>query len=269
MKSYEIDLAKLKEGDYIRSTATFQIFQVMAIGPVFHLRGEKGDTKTLAENTVVRWYRYVEFYPGEVTPVLETSKDLLTEVVATKKELSKAYVEKELPLVKQSIRRQQGREEAAKRAAERKPPIQGNDSERTAPTKFGKPFAEDDPVVQQLRERLITAGLKGCPSSTRKTTKFYDALKINNKNFAEIYIGKTRFHIRIIADALTPTQIPLCTIAPEYFNWSLDATFSVLSEQDFETALNMILISYAYRVKHINKRNPFIKKDSKQGGKLF
>ena len=46
----------------------------------------------------------------------------------------------------------------------------------------------------------------------------------------------------------------MCSIAPTSYGWTLDATFTVLVEDDFQTAIDILKASYAYRFNNTPQR---------------
>ncbi len=217
LKSIQIEL--LSTGATVKNIRTGEESTIvdLTIGAVA-LQTSKG-VKVITEGTLKRWYKLVvdtsnEF--KEVEPIKEEPKQ---EVKPEPKE-------------------------------ELEPPIQtSKQAIRHAPN-----FQKQDPVLAQLRQKLIDTCLNELANCTTGETNSYTSLKVSKFNFAEIYRGKRRFNIRVMADALSEEQLEVCVIAPESYHWTLDATFTVLVEDDLEMALSILKSSYAYRLKNLPTR---------------
>lgn len=218
METVTIKINNLKVGSKLLSMRTEQVFTVVRTdnsGNV-DIVSEQGTEKSLSRSTLKRWYTQivVEDKPKQV--------------------LHPEYIEA-----------LEGEPEPDDVVEEVVPPIQP-----AIPTTVARkaPNSQQyDPVIVALREKIISEVLSVCPNSVQSETNSYTGMKVGKYNFAEIYKGKKRFTIRVIGKALTEQQASMCSIAPKSYGWTLDATFTVLVEDDFQTAVNILKASYAYR----------------------
>lgn len=246
MQTITINPEELRVGSKLLSVKTQQTFKVDSINSKITIDNEEGEIKVLSLSTLKRWYKLiVEDAADEVEPEV-------VEPVAT---VHPAYVEALEPVVEEEPTEEPEEEVAVEEepvVEEVAPPVQPaipQPAVRRAPN-----AQPSDPVIEALRQRIIDEVLSVCPNSAIKETSSYTGLKVGKYNFAEVYKGKKRFTIRVMSKALTPEQVLLCAIAPSSYGWTLDATFTVLVEDDFNTAVELLKSSYAYRFNNTPQR---------------
>ncbi len=218
MELNSIELETLRIGDVLKNSRSGAECKVVEISRNAVCVETPEGKKVITISTLKRWYRQV--INESLAPVNNESSN--------EAELSKPQEEN----------------------AELEPPIQTSKQA----IKHAPNFQKQDPVLAQVRERLINECLNELANCTTGETNSYTSLKVSKFNFAEIYRGKRRFNIRVMADALTQEQLDVCVIAPESYHWTLDATFTVLVEDDLEMAMSILKASYAYRLRNLPTR---------------
>jgi len=234
-----IKLDNLKLGSELVSIKNNAIFKVQDISDKVTIKAQSnGEIKVLTESTLKRWYRQVtksvdeEQYENQVQEQQHEEAPVIEDVPATDVEI----VKEETNVAPQ---------------ADAVPQLNEEVKAQSEPPKNKKPAANaqtTDPVLQQLRQRLIDTCIDQLRGSSIKDTKSYIGLRVSKLNYAEVYNGKKRFTIRISSKALSSDQAKLCTLAPASFRWTLDAIFTVLTEEDFDTAMDLLRASYQYKV---------------------
>lgn len=229
MEFRRIDLARedLSIGNVLFAVKSGDYYKVTGIGSKYTLQQINGyDTKELSKSTINRWYRLTLGYE-EQTPPAETTTEQPEENVVEPVAVQPA-VEEEAP-------------------AEIEPEIQPATPvarpQRRAPN--SQPV---DPVLQQVRQKIIDTILAECENATSKETNSYTGLKVGKYNFGEVANGKRRFTVRVISKALDEEGLAICNIAPPSYGWTLDATYTVLTEDDLNKAVELLKASYAYRL---------------------
>lgn len=273
MEYIRLDLnhSGLKEGDIIFSVKTGIYYKVTGLKPKVKLQQIDGeDIKELSASTLQRWYRLVRGYEVPETTTEEVAvadepvqvelpvEEVIQEEVApeevTPQEISPQEVRSEPTNWRPSPKDFETEvEEVAPTEVEEttEPPVQ---TSTTATTQRKAPNSQPvDPVIQAVREDIINTILAECPNSFTKQTGSYTGLRVGKNNFGEVTTGKKRFSIRVISKSLTPDQVALCNIAPPSYGWTLDATFTVLTEQDKAEAVALLKSSFAYRVANTTK----------------
>lgn len=225
MKITKITMDKLKVGSKLLSVKTKTIFMVTEVGDKIIIEDEQGDIRALAESTLKRWYKLI------VDEVKEPEEEPQTQPEDVQvEEQMEVQVEEQME-------------------APIQPAVPKNVT-RKAPNS-----QQADPVLVALRQRIIEEILSICPNAIQRETGSYTGLKVGKYNFAEIYKGKKRFSIRVMSKALSTDQLNLCSIAPKTYGWTLDATFTILVEDDFNTAIDLLKASYAYRLNNTPQRS--------------
>ena len=102
-----------------------------------------------------------------------------------------------------------------------------------------------DAALQKVRQTIIDTVLADSPSIQLKHLSAYDVLK-EKRNFAEITFGNSRFTVSVVSDSLKPEQLQDVRVDPANFGWSIDANFTVFSEEEIDEAVQMIRQSRAY-----------------------
>lgn len=221
METTKINVNELTVGAKVLSVKTQEVLTVTSIGDKIELVNESGEVKSLSSSTLQRWYKLI-LGSQEVEADVQVDKveNIEEEVTEEQPVIEEATTEVEVPI-----------QPAIEKPAKKHAPNQ----------------QEQDPVLLALRTRLIEMVLEVCPQATVRETSSYTALRVGKYNFAEVYKGKRRFTFRIISKAIDASLMDFITVAPETYGWTLDGTFAVLSEMDFETALEVLKQSYAYR----------------------
>lgn len=234
MEFQRINLSKkgLEVGNILFEVKSSKYYKVTSVGAKSTLQQIDGDAvKELSNSTLNRWYRIVIGYEEQTTEN-EQQPEQATQV----EEVIPEPVVQEISIDEQP----QLQEEIEPEIQPATPP---------AVKKKKAPNSQDaDPVLQQLRQRIIDDIIAECTNSYSKETGSYTGLRVGRYNFAEVARGKRRFNIRVISKALDAEQIAICNIAPPSYGWTLDATFTVLTEQDYENAINLLKASYDYRL---------------------
>lgn len=252
METITINIDDLKVGSKLLSIKTQQVFTVVSTDnpSKVDIVSEQGDEKSLSHSTLKRWYKqivaqeepqqelhpqYVAALEGEPQPEPQPEPEDSVEEVVERLEDSVERIE-----------------DVADELEEVVPPIQP--AIPTTATRRAPNAQQVDPVIEALRQRIIDEVLSVCPNAVQRETNSYTGMKVGKYNFAEIYKGKRRFTIRVIGKALTEQQASMCSIAPTSYGWTLDATFTVLQEDDFQTAVDILKSSYAYRFNNTPQR---------------
>lgn len=234
METKKIEANDLVVGSKVLSVKTGEVFSVDEVGPKITIVNEVEEFKTLSLSTLQRWYKLVLTEKVEEVEKLGEVEEVIEESV---KPMDVSRVVQDTPgyVVEETVVPVQ--------------PAQPKQTKRHAPN-----AQQQDPVISALRQRLIDEVLSNCPSATVRETASYTAMRVGKFNFAEVYKGKRRFTFRVISEALTADQLANCAVAPESYGWTLDATFAVLSEADFNLALDILKAGYAYRAKNTPER---------------
>lgn len=258
METIAINIDDLKVGSKLLSIKTQQVFTVVNEdnGNKVDIVSEQGDEKSLSHSTLKRWYKLIVQEDVEETVEQEPQpEEVVEEQVEVEEpqpepqETATDHVEEVVNRLEDAVERI---EEVADELEEVVPPIQPAIPQTT--TRRAPNAQEPDPVIVALRQRIIDEVLSVCSNAVQRETGSYTGMKVGKYNFAEIYKGKKRFTIRVIGKALTQEQAELCSIAPASYGWTLDATFTVLIEDDFQTAVDILKASYAYRFNNTPQR---------------
>lgn len=246
METVTININNLKVGSKLLSMRTEQVFTVVRTdnsGKV-DIVSEQGTEKSLSRSTLKRWYT-------QIVAQEEPEQELHPQYVAALEGEPEPEdsVEEVGEVVEDAVERV---EDVAEELEEVVPPIQP--AIPTTATRRAPNAQQVDPVIEALRQRIIDEVLSVCPNAVQRETNSYTGMKVGKYNFAEIYKGKRRFTIRVIGKALTEQQASMCSIAPKSYGWTLDATFTVLVEDDFQTAVDILKASYAYRFNNTPQR---------------
>lgn len=234
MQTITINPQELRIGSKLLSVKTKQTFEVDSIDSKITIKNDEGEIKVLSVSTLKRWYKLIVQDEVEEEPV---------------QTVHPAYIEALEPVEPQEEVAEENEQEEPEEIC---PPVQPA-IPQTTPRRA--PNAQQvDPVIEALRHRIIGEVLSVCPNATTKETSSYTGMKVGKYNFAEVYRGKRRFTIRVMSKGLTPEQVQLCSIAPTSYGWTLDATFTVLVEDDFNTAVDLLKSSYAYRFNNTPQR---------------
>lgn len=265
-----INMDELRVGSKLLSIKTQQVFEVVALnhGSKVDIENEQGDAKSLSQSTLKRWYKLIveaaaepETTEPEVQPEPEVEPQEVSTVNLAYIEALEGEPEPELedegePEVEEVVDRLEDAveriEEVANELEEVVPPVQPAIPEAT--TRRAPNAQPSDPVIVALRQRILDEVISVCLNAVQRETNSYTGLKVGKYNFAEIYKGKRRFSIRVIGKALTEEQAALCSLAPASYGWTLDATFTVLVEDDFQMAVDILKASYAYRFNNTPQR---------------
>lgn len=219
-----------KSSDYYRVTEKAQ----SAKGTKYSIQQINGeDTKSLSKSTLERWYSLVLGFQQEPVqqelPVDEVVEEPVVEEVVAETTPPETPVQEIEPEIQPAT-----------------PPARQT---RKAPNS-----QQADPVLQQVRQRIIDQVLADCQNAVSKETSSYTGLKVGKYNFGEVANGKKRFTVRVISKSLDQEALAICNIAPPSYGWTLDATYTVLTEQDFDNAVNLLKASYAYRLANTPNR---------------
>lgn len=234
MELKAIDFETLKVGDVIRNSRNGQDCVIADVSRNSVAIETPEGTKVITQGTIKRWYRMAN--DARRTP---KNEEFLNS-------MDKAYNR-----IEQVVEQQPSEDEPKEtESQEIEPPVQ---DAKTA-IKRAPNSQKQDPVIEALRNDIIKETLAECPNATEKVTGSYTALKVGKYNFAEVYKGKRRFAIRVIADALDKELLDMCVVAPKTFGWTLDTTFTVLVPEDKENAIKILKSSYAYRSNNTPKR---------------
>lgn len=245
MEFQRIDLSKrqLEVGSVIFAIKTGDYYTLTATTPKFKLEQINGnDTKELSQSTLNRWYRLVVGYGNEVPVEQAQQPETVEPEVVAEPQPEEVTPE---PQPEEINTPDETSVTPSISSEELEPPMNPATPQRARKAPNSQ---EADPVLTQLRQRIIDEVLSTCPNASSKETSSYTGLKAGKYNFAEVGKGKKRFSIRVIAKALNQDSLAICNIAPPSYGWTLDATFTILSEQDFDTAINLLKSSYAYRI---------------------
>lgn len=236
METMAINFDDLVVGSSVKSIKTGEVFEVTEIADKITIFCSGAGYKVLSQSTLKRWYKYV--IPTEEEAVAE---QVMPEAYEPIPEPISSNPCEEIPEV------------IAPELEEIEPPvqpaIQARNTLRQAPNQ-----QEEDPVLVALRQKIIDDVIAQCPNAEIKKTGSYTALRVGKYNFAEVYKGKRRFNIRLIGNGLSAEQASNCTIAPKSYGWTLDATFTVLVESDYDMAMELLKASYVYRFNNTPKR---------------
>lgn len=246
METITINIDNLKVGSKLLSIKTQQVFTVVSTDnpSKVDIVSQQGDKKSLSYSTLKRWYKQIVSQP-EPEQVLHPQYVAALEGEPEPEDSVEDVVERLEDAVERIA-------EVADELEEVVPPIQP--AIPTTATRRAPNAQQVDPVIEALRQRIIDEVLKVCPNAVQRETNSYTGMKVGKYNFAEIYKGKRRFTIRVIGKALTEQQASMCSIAPTSYGWTLDATFTVLVEDDFQTAIDILKASYAYRFNNTPQR---------------
>lgn len=246
METMTINIDNLKVGSKLLSIKTQQVFTVVRTDnpSKVDIVSQQGDEKSLSYSTLKRWYKQIVSQP-EPEQVLHSQYVAALESEPEPEDSVEDVVERLEDAVERIA-------EVADELEEVVPPIQP--AIPTTATRRAPNAQQVDPVIEALRQRIIDEVLKVCPNAVQRETNSYTGMKVGKYNFAEIYKGKRRFTIRVIGKALTEQQASMCSIAPTSYGWTLDATFTVLVEDDFQTAIDILKASYAYRFNNTPQR---------------
>ena len=246
METITINIDDLKVGSKLLSIKTQQVFTVVSTDnpSKVDIVSQQGDEKSLSYSTLKRWYKHI-VSQEEPEQVLHPQYVAALEGEPEPEDSVEDVVER----LENAVERI---EEVADELEEVVPPVQP--AIPTTATRRAPNAQQVDPVMEALRQRIIDEVLKVCPNAVQRETNSYTGMKVGKYNFAEIYKGKRRFTIRVIGKALTEQQASMCSIAPTSYGWTLDATFTVLVEDDFQTAIDILKASYAYRFNNTPQR---------------
>lgn len=216
-------MAELKQGTKVTNTRNGNEFLVKGFWEGKYTLEDvtTGDTKSVAEGTIKRWYKVAK---EPVTEEVEVPKP--TPVAGPK--VRKVRTVKRPTVVKHTIEEEDSVEEVG---------IKEVTTKRKGTPKSDHVLS----ITKELEKRISEA----YPSSRRGVTTQF--IKYSHKyNFVKIFQGKTRLRINVLTRGMDPeTKKKLDRIVPASYGWPIDGFFNINKMEDLDTAMELIHFSHA------------------------
>lgn len=225
----KINIETLKQGEVIQSKKSEDLFNVISVDANTR-RAELENQSTqvhveLSASTIERWYKYSEEQAESASAPAKPKT-----APAAKPKVERAVRKPAAPVVRPAVVKQKIEADGKK-----------EEVELTKKVIDAKPKNSN---VLQLSTKLQERIAKDYPASIRKVTTEYIGYR-NKHNFVEVSEAKTKVRIRVRTEGMSQEEIDkIHKVYPKSFGWALDGLFNILTEDDIETAMELISVSY-------------------------
>ena len=225
----KITFDSLKQGEVIRSKKSGDLFNVIKVDKdTRRVEIQNQTTKVnveLSASTIERWYSYSE-KGAEMNDAPTKPKT----APAVKPKVKRAVRKPAAPVVRASVIKHEIEDDDKK-----------EEVELTKKVVDAKPKNSN---VLYLSTKLQERIAKDYPASIRKVTTEYIGYR-NRHNFVEVSEAKTKVRIRVRTEGMSQEDLnKLSKVYPKNYGWALDGLFNILTDQDLETAMELIGVSY-------------------------
>lgn len=222
----KITIENLKQGEVIQSKKSGDLFTVISADANARraiLKNQSTEVEVnLSASTIERWYKYSE-------------DEAQTETAPAKPKVAPAA----RPKVARAVRKPVARPAVVKEEIEEDD--KKEEVELTKKVVDAKPKSSN---VLHLSTKLQERISKDFPASIRRVTTEYIGYR-NKHNFVEVSEAKTKVRIRVRTEGMNQKDLnKLTKLYPKSFGWALDGLFNILTEDDIDTAMELISISY-------------------------
>lgn len=222
----KITIENLKQGEVIQSKKSGDLFTVISADANARraiLKNQSTEVEVdLSASTIERWYKYSE-------------DEAQTETAPAKPKVAPAA----RPKVTRAMRKPIARPAVVKEEIE-----EDDKKEEVALTKKVVDAKPKSSNVLHLSTKLQERISKEYPASIRRVTAEYIGYR-NKHNFVEVSEAKTKVRIRVRTEGMNQKDLnKLTKLYPKSFGWALDGLFNILTEDDIDTAMELISISY-------------------------
>lgn len=224
----KITIETLKQGEVIESKKSGDLFTVTSVDTNARravLKNQSTEVEVdLPASTIERWYMYAE---EQAEPNAQAKPKVAP---AVKPKVKRAVRKLAAPVVRPALVKQEIEVEDKK-----------EEVELTKKVVDAKPKSSN---VLHLSTKLQEHISKDFPASIRRVTTEYIGYR-NKHNFVEVSEAKTKVRIRVRTEGMSQEELnKLAKVYPKSYGWALDGLFNVLTEDDIETAMELISVSY-------------------------